>query len=165
MPPDRSDGILSASRADRPTSCSLSSAARQIRLSGSARSSRSGNAILSITDSAENSAPRWNCSPQRLRSACSCAARNLAGYSPNTLMLPEVGRSSPTIWRSSTVLPLPDPPTIESTSPRHTSRLTWSCTTALPKRLTRLRTSITAVRCAGAGGAAGSAGALISPRP
>ncbi|MNL10417.1 hypothetical protein D3C87_1312150 [compost metagenome] len=118
MPPERSAGILSASLAESPTSCSLSSEAWQIRLSGRARSSRMGRAMLSITDNAENSAPRWNWSPQRLRSACNCAGFSLAGLSPKTLMVPEVGRSSPTIWRSSTVLPVPEPPTMDSTSPR-----------------------------------------------
>ena len=41
---------------------------------------------------------------------------------PRTLMLPRAGRFRPTMLRSKTDLPVPDPPTIPSTSPRHTSK-------------------------------------------
>src|SRR5713226_2227234 len=44
------------------------------------------------------------------------------------------------IVRSSTDLPLPEPPTTPSTSPRRTSRSSWSCSTRPPRRVTSPRT-------------------------
>ena len=43
-------------------------------------------------------------------------------------MLPASGRFSPMMVRSSTDLPVPEPPTTPSTSPRRTSRSRPSCT-------------------------------------
>src|SRR6186713_493611 len=64
---------------------------------------------------------------------------------PSINTWPPQGRCRPSMVLSSTDLPLPEPPTIPSTSPGITSRLTPSCTTCWPKRLTSLRTEMTGV--------------------
>ncbi len=107
-------------------------ATRATKASGSVRSSRIGSATLSITDSAENSAPCWNCMPQRLRIDCSSLPTWQVSSSPKMWMVPDVGFSSPTTCRSRVVLPLPEPPTIDSTSPRNTSRSMLSSTVTSP---------------------------------
>jgi hypothetical protein len=55
--------------------------------------------------------------PQWLRMRCSCSGLALLTSSPNTLTQPLDGRSRPSIWRSSTVLPVPEPPTMDRISP------------------------------------------------
>ena len=115
MPPDRSAGILSASSGFSPTICSLTIAASRTSAAGRVLSSRSGKAMFSSTLNAENSAPCWNSMPTRL--AAPRRPSSAAGW-PSTWISPAAGRSSPRIWRSSTVLPVPEPPTIDSTSPR-----------------------------------------------
>src|SRR5438093_3539121 len=46
---------------------------------------------------------------------------------PSTVISPCAGVSSPSIWRNNTVLPVPEPPTSDMTSPRSTvkSRSLW----------------------------------------
>ena len=60
---------------------------------------------------------------------------------PSTSTVPASGRRSPRMVRSSTDLPLPDPPTMPKISALLTSKLTPSCTTCAPKRLTTSRTA------------------------
>ena len=119
MPPDKSLGILSAASGFRPTICSLTMAASRISASGRVLSSRIGKAMFSSTVNAENSAPCWNSMPTRL-----AAPRRLSSAAglPNTVMTPRVGVSSPSICRSNTVLPVPEPPTSDMISPRATVR-------------------------------------------
>ena len=114
MPPDRSAGILCAWAGSSPTICSLTMTASRTRSSGKALSSRKGNAMFSNTVKAEYKAPCWNNMPTRL--AAPACVSSAAGR-PCTVMLPRRGVSSPKIWRSNTVLPLPEPPTMDSSSP------------------------------------------------
>src|SRR6266446_4036420 len=58
-------------------------------------------------------------------------------------MLPRRGRSSPSIWRSKVVLPLPDPPTRDTTSPGITERSRSRWTTRSPKTVQRPLTRMT----------------------
>src|SRR5206468_926913 len=53
------------------------------------------------------------------------------------------GRSSPSIWRSKVVLPLPDPPTRDTTSPGITERSRSRWTTRSPKTVQRPLTWMT----------------------
>jgi len=124
MPPDKSLGIFSATSGFRPTICSLTMAASRINPAGRVLSSRSGKAMFSSTVKAENSAPCWNSMPTRL--AAPRRPSSATGL-PSTVISPFVGCSSPSIWRSNTVLPVPEPPTSDSTSPRTTvrSRSLW----------------------------------------
>ena len=82
--------------------------------------------MFSSTVKAENSAPCWNSMPTRL--AAPLAPSTAAGL-PSTVTLPREGVCRPRIWRSSTVLPLPEPPTMASTSPCATVRFRSLCTT------------------------------------
>src|SRR5258708_17119176 len=58
-------------------------------------------------------------------------------------MLPRCGRSSPSICRSSVVLPLPDPPTRDTTSPGMTEKSRSRWTTRSPYTVQRPLTSTT----------------------
>ena len=77
-----------------------------------------------------NSAPFWNSTPQRSSSCSPLAlgqALDVLAAAPRCV--PAAGRLSPTMVRSSTDLPVPEPPTTPITSPRRTSRSRPSCTT------------------------------------
>ncbi len=173
MPPDRSDGMRVACSGFRPTMRSLTMAASQIRSLGRVPCSRSAKATLSSTLNAENSAPCWNSMPTRL--AAPARPISEAGR-PSTVTLPLAGRVSPSIWRSSTVLPVPEPPTSARISPRRTVRSRFSCTakasSPLPNTVERPRISTTggASFGGGSGAAAGpvamasSAASRVMPR-
>src|SRR5262249_54286446 len=62
---------------------------------------------------------------------------------PQATMVPEVGRSRPTIIRATVVLPLPDSPTMASDRPGSRSKLMSSTATRAPKTLRRLSTDRT----------------------
>ena len=98
--------------------------------------SRNGTATFSATVSDEKSAPSWNSTPKRRRTAFSSCGLQFQTSVPSSSMLPAVGRMRPMISRSSTDLPLPLPPMNPTTSPRRTVKLTPSCTTCLPNRVT-----------------------------
>ena len=87
--------------------------------------------MFSSTLKAENSAPCWNSMPTRLAAPRRAELRRPAGRARATS--PCAGVSSPRIWRSSTVLPVPEPPTSDSTSPRSIvrSRSWWTPARAL----------------------------------
>ena len=65
---------------------------------------------------------------------------------PSTVTLPRVGRVRPSMWRSSTVLPVPEPPTSARISPRRTVSCSWSCTVKAlspwPKTVAKSRISM-----------------------
>src|SRR6185369_3103857 len=125
MPPDRSAGILSASSGLSPTISSLTIAASRTSAVGKVLSSRRGKEMFSSTLKAENSAPCWNSMPMRLAAPF---APSWPTGCPKTWTSPLAGVSRPRIWRNSTVLPVPEPPTSDSTSPRCTvrSRSWWT---------------------------------------
>ena len=158
MPPERSAGIFAPSCAFRPTICSLTIATSRASAVGSVLSSRRAKAMLSSTLKAENSAPCWNSMPTRLeaprRPICEAG-------SPSTSTSPRVGISRPSIWRSSTVLPVPDPPTRLRISPcAMRSAKSWCTTTCrggLPKAVQRPRMSTTGPSAAGGANRAGAA--------
>src|SRR3546814_8788557 len=79
------------------------------------------------------------------------SASSARASTPSTSMLPAFGLRRPRIERISTDLPVPEPPTTPSSSPRRTSRSRSSCTTCSPKRLTRPRTWMIASRSSGFG--------------
>lgn len=60
--------------------------------------------------------------PERVRISRTLAASIVDVSWPNTLIVPDVGRSRPRICRTSVVLPEPEPPTIDTISPRRTSK-------------------------------------------
>src|SRR5579862_5154206 len=136
-------GNLSAAASGRPTMAILHAAISSISGSGIGMCSRSGTSMFCATVSELNSAPSWKRTPQRCSNARASASLAPSTSQPNTSMLPAWGRRSPTIVRSNTDLPLPEPPTTPSTSPRRTSRSIPSCTVCSPNRLTSPRTLIT----------------------
>jgi ABC-type transporter Mla maintaining outer membrane lipid asymmetry ATPase subunit MlaF len=79
---------------------------------------QNGALFSSLTVSEENSAPFWNSTPQRLSIAARLPSDRSCRFSPNNLTLPACGRRKPRIVRSSTDLPLPEPPTTPRISPR-----------------------------------------------
>ena len=77
--------------------------------------------MLSSTLKAENSAPCWNSMPTRLAAPCSLIA--CATGWPSTLNAAFGGRLQPQdLAQQRTVLPVPEPPTRDSTSPRSMAR-------------------------------------------
>ena len=84
---------------------------------GKSVSSRIGTWIFCATVSELNSAPSWNMTPQYCRSARCASAPQLVTSVPSTSIRPADTGCSPTISRSRTDLPAPDPPTTPSTSP------------------------------------------------
>ena len=89
--------------------------------------SRIGTMMFSVTLSEENRAPSWNCTPVRACIARSALPCRVAVSTPSISMVPLVCRLRPMMVRSSTDLPVPDPPTRPTISPRNTSksRLSW----------------------------------------
>ena len=145
MPPESSEGNLSPSSASRPTISSLASAISASSRSESCRYSRMGNCTFCSAVRDENSAPCWNSTPQRRCTACSCASLAASRSTPSTSIVPWRFGSRPMMVRSSTDLPLPEPPTKPRISPRRTSSARWSSTTWSPKPTTRSRTRIARV--------------------
>ena len=93
------------------------------RSSGILPSSRNGCAMLSNTDSDENSAPRWNIMPERLRISSAVSARCSPGPRRARWMRARRRRlSSPRICRTSVVLPEPEPPSERRRSRRAARR-------------------------------------------
>jgi hypothetical protein len=153
MPPDRSDGYLAPASGGRPASAILSPASPAASRRDRPACSISGSVTFSATVSDENSAPCWNSTPKRRSMRLRCSLVSVVRSAPSTWMRPAAGRLSPAMVRSSTDLPVPEPPTTPRISPRRTSRSSPSCTTCGPKRFTRPRTSMTC------------SGALTSPSP
>ena len=158
MPPDRSDGYLSPALAGKPAKAIFSRARRAASPAPRPACSMSGKATFSITVSEENKAPFWNNTPKRRSTRLRCAAGRLSRSSPNTFTVPSAGRFRPTMVRSNTDLPVPEPPTTLRISPRRTSRSSASCTTWLPNWLRTARTSMMFSACAS------TFSALSSPR-
>ena len=142
MPPDSSAGFRSPAPGRRPTSAIFRSANSCTTRRGSLVCSYIGAATFSRTVRFENSAPCWNSTPQQL--SISDQRRRLVRWMswPSTLTVPASGCRRPMIELSSTDLPVPDPPTTPSTSPRSTVRSRLSCTTWSPNCERRPRTSM-----------------------
>src|SRR5574337_1141139 len=98
-------------------------------VSSASRDSRSGNAILSNTLSALNSAPFWKRMPQRRCRRASSSKLTRSRRSSNSHTCPSLGRCRPIISRSSVVLQLPELPAKPRILPRYTHRLMSRCTT------------------------------------
>src|SRR6185436_17423101 len=82
-----------------------------------------------------NSAYDWKMTPTP-RSRAGSSVTSL----PCRITFPVYGISSPAMMRRIVVLPLPDAPSNTSTSPSATSKLMFSSTLVLPKRLLRPNT-------------------------
>jgi hypothetical protein len=80
--------------------------------------SRIGASTFSTTVSEEKSAPSWNITPQRFSRRRRSAGGAVSTSVPKTRIEPAAGRLRPQIVRRSTDLPVPEPPTMPSTSPR-----------------------------------------------
>ena len=91
--------------------------------------------MLSSTLKAENKAPCWNNMPTRLAAP---RTPSWAAGRPSTFTLPRLGVSSPRILRSSTVLPLPEPPTNDNSSPVWMLRFRSLCTTDSTPAVTKV---------------------------
>ena len=150
MPPERSAGMRVACSGLSPTICSLTMAASRTTSRGSVPSSFRAKATFSSTLKAEYRAPCWNSMPTRL--AAPSPPMSSAGR-PSTVTLPRAGCSRPSIWRSSTVLPVPEPPTSARISPWRTLRLSPWCTAKaslpLPNTVERSRMSTTGAAALG----------------
>ena len=81
--------------------------------------------------------------PKRRRVAFISSSLEFQTSVPSRRMRPAVGRCRPMISRSRTDLPVPLPPISATSVPRGTSKLTPSCTTCSPKRVTIASTSMT----------------------
>jgi hypothetical protein len=81
-----------------------------------------GTWMFSATVIELNRAPSWNMTPQRRCTALRSASFAWSISTPSTSSDPAAGRIRPMISFSSTDLPVPEPPTTPSTSPRLTSR-------------------------------------------
>src|SRR5213594_2984230 len=96
------------------------------------RATRRPKAMFSATVMVGNSAYDWKTMPTpRRRGATSLTTRSSKRTSPAS------GRSKPAIRRSVVVLPQPEPPTRETSSPRLISRQSPSAAIDPPKRLVR----------------------------
>ena len=84
--------------------------------------SRIGTSTFSATVRVEKSAPFWNRMPQRRRMFFASSSVRSIMFSPSTSISPASGVWRPMIERSSTDLPVPDPPTTPRISPRQTVR-------------------------------------------
>ncbi len=87
----------------------------------------------------------WKHMPIFWRTANSSDRSSWAMIFPSTATCPESGVSKPMMFRRSTVLPVPEPPSTTRLSPSWTCRFTLESTTFGPKALERLTTSITAM--------------------
>ena len=161
MPPESSAGYLSAASRGRPAMEIFSSARSLISEFGRRVCSCSGAATFSLTVSAEKSAPFWNSTPQRRSISARSVLEAVWGFMPNTRTSPASGRRNPMMVLSSTVLPVPEPPTTPSTSPRFTVRSRPSWIRCAPNCETSRRTVIGAFS---AGSAAGGASCWRSSR-
>src|SRR6185437_8575948 len=103
--------------------------------------SRSGKATFSPTVSESKSAPDWNTSVTFRCMAVSSASDSVARLVPSTQTAPRSGRRKPMISFSVTDLPTPLRPTMQSDSPRATSKVTSSSTARMAKPLKTLRNS------------------------
>ena len=119
MPPDKSAGILCAWRASSPTICSLHHGhiAHQLGRQGAQLAQRKGNVLQHRERRKQRAVLEQHADPAG-RTGAAQLGRRVAQH----LHLPRAGVSSPSICRSSTVLPLPEPPTMDSISPRSTCK-------------------------------------------
>ena len=136
MPPESSEGNLMPLSADKPASASFIAAILSCCSRGRSVCSRIGSIMFCATESDENNAPCWNSTPM---SEAFSAGPTVSMRLPFKRTWPAFGRCSPVRVLSRTDLPDPDPPAMPMISPGRMSRLTLSCTTCLPKRLTMPR--------------------------
>ena len=145
MPPESSAG----SRPSAPVSFTMLSFMRTSRSMvsrGNAVYSCRGSATFSPSVIEPNSAPPWKVTPIRCWMRRSPSSSSRVRSSPSMKTRPLAGRCRPIMWRSSVVLPQPDPPTMTNTSPRRTSHETSLRMTRSPYLAVRRSTRID--RCA-----------------
>src|SRR5882724_9789404 len=137
MPPESSDGTLAPASAGSPTSSTLRAVSSFMSARGRSVCSFIGTWMFCPTVRELKRAPPWNSTPQRACSRRHAASLRPAVSWPNSSTLPAVCRLSPTMVRSSTDLPVPEPPTTPITSPGCTSRSRLSCTICGPNWVRR----------------------------
>lgn len=115
MPPESCHGYF-VSESDRPTASNASSTSLA-RSSFGTFFSLSGNSTLPRTVSQGNSerAYSWNTTAMPFGGPLT--------ISPSIFTVPEVGGSSPAMERRSVVLPAPEGPTMQTSSPAFTSKV------------------------------------------
>ena len=142
IPPDSSLGIFGAASGSSPACASRRWTSALSMPLGTRACSVSGTATFSATVSDENNAPSWNIMPKRRRVSFISSSLEFQTSVPSRRMRPPVGRCRPMISRNRTDLPVPLPPIRATSVPLKTSKLTPSCTTCSPKRVTMSSTSI-----------------------
>src|SRR5438309_4060846 len=134
IPPESSPGIFFSEPA-RPTSFKRSMTTSRISFSPFLVCWRSGKATLSKRLMEEKRAPSWKSIPMFRRSSSSCSSLRSGTLLPPTRTSPWSGRSRPTMWRRSTLLPVPDGPITTEISPSGMLQETPSRTVWSPKAL------------------------------
>ena len=146
IPPESSAGIsdsapsISSSRKSRRAVRFFCSSVRSVKRS-------SGKRTFSRTLSEPNSAPPWYITPSRRCSRSRSRASAVTRLRPSMRTSPEIGACRPMIVFMRLDLPLPEPPTMTTISPRPTSNDAFSRRMRLPKPMRRLRTLMTGVAC------------------
>src|SRR5438552_3828351 len=141
IPPESSLGIFLTASV-RPTSSN-----RCITISLMSRSDffvccRRGKATLSYRFIELKSAPSWKSMPTLRRSSSSSSSLSLGTLLPATRTSPLSGKSRPTTWRRSTLLPVPDGPITTEILPVGIWQVTPVSTSLPSKALYRSSTSI-----------------------
>src|SRR6476661_4186815 len=151
MPPDCWRGYASAN-SDKPTRSSIA-VALSLRAPAATPASSSGKATLDIVDRHGSRRGSWKTKPTR-------GSASVTGAPPISIV-PASGRSRPAMSRNSVLLPDPLGPTMATTSPSATSKLTpsttsrWSPVVVVNPRLTassRISASCASRICASTSG-------------
>ena len=125
MPPEISLGRCPVN-CTSPTSESFIRASRSICSASRAVKVSIGRRTFSSSVIEPNNAPDWYITPN-VRRMASCSAPSAVTMScPPMKTWPEITGYRPIMCFSSVLLPQPDPPRITNTSPRRTSKLTFS---------------------------------------
>ena len=142
MPPESSEGAKSPTLGSRPTCANTVSA--RLRASPRASFCRANrpNATFSQTVRLSNSAAAWNSMPIRALIASRASRSSVSTFTPSISIDPASGSINPRMQRSSTDLPVPEPPITTIEVPAATSRSTPSSTRLVPNAFFRPRTRI-----------------------
>src|SRR5262245_24268330 len=143
IPPDSSAGIFGSAASESPTSVSRSRTRLRTSASDTPPLARSPNATLSRTVRLSKSAACWKRNPTRSRIRVNSCSDSLCSGVPSKSTSPSVGRRSPTISLSRTVLPHPLSPMTASVWCGSTSRSIPPSTAWSPNRTDTPRSWIT----------------------
>ena len=110
----------------RPTRYSFVRATRSIASSSNSVNSSSGSRTFSSVLIEPNKAPIWYITPNLRMIERRAGPSAVTMSSPSIAMRPRSGCCRPIMCFSSVLLPQPEPPRITNTSPRRTSKVTFS---------------------------------------